>query len=317
MKNSRNIINSLIGIFISVACIFFTLKNFELSQFIEDVKNINFNLFIIASLTLIFSVVLRSLRWSLFFKEEERKQIRVFELFKNEMIGYFGNNVLPLRLGDILRVSNITKTTQLSSSYLLGTIVAERIIDILSLFIFFLFFLIFSWNDSALFLRFSELPVIDLDSIYIYLSIFVLLIIVGYFLIKNNKFINLKLFISAFSNIRGYKKIFKITFLSLLIWTIYLINIMLISYSMPGIDNFSIIDAMSLLVVVTLVIVIVPSAPGSIGTFHFAVVTVMTLFNREGSDVESFSIILHAYSYITYSIIGGYFFIKSNAGLDN
>ena len=42
---------------------------------------------------------------------------------------------------------------------------------------------------------------------------------------------------------------------------------------------------------------------------------------NKGDDLrhsaESFSIILHAYSYITYSIIGGYFFLRSNIKVNN
>ena len=68
----------------------------------------------------------------------------------------------------------------------------------------------------------------------------------------------------------------------------------------------------------TLSIVIVPSAPGTIGTFQAAVILVMTsnLFGYDIYQAMSFSIILHAYSYITYFIIGGYFFLKSNVKIN-
>ena len=64
---------------------------------------------------------------------------------------------------------------------------------------------------------------------------------------------------------------------------------------------------------------ILPSAPGAIGTFQASIIFVMTSrwFGYENSDAMSFSIILHAYSYITYSIIGGYFFLNSNIKADN
>jgi len=39
------------------------------------------------------------------------------------------------------------------------------------------------------------------------------------------------------------------------------------------------------------------------------------LLGYKESEASSFAIILHAYSYITYSIIGGYFFLKSNLKL--
>ena len=59
---------------------------------------------------------------------------------------------------------------------------------------------------------------------------------------------------------------------------------------------------------------IIPSAPGMIGTFQVSVKYVMMsrLFGFDAQQSISFAIILHAYSYITYSVIGGYYFFKSN-----
>ena len=93
-------------------------------------------------------------------------------------------------------------------------------------------------------------------------------------------------------------------------------NVTLISYSC-GYD-FSIFQSVVLLVSIT-VAMIIPSAPGMIGTFEVAVTSVMLsdLFNFDSQDATSFSIILHAYSYISYSIIGGYYFFKSNIKHDN
>ena len=82
--------------------------------------------------------------------------------------------------------------------------------------------------------------------------------------------------------------------------------------------DYSIMESLLLLTFMTF-IMIFPSAPGAIGTFQLSIIFVMTsdLFGYENSDAMSFSIILHAYSYITYSIIGGYFFLKSNVKINS
>ena len=118
------------------------------------VKNRKFKLsikyiidFILAIVSLIISVIVRSMRWSLFFKDEEIKNIRVVDLFENQMIGYFGNNIFPLKLGDLLRASIMAKKINMSKSYLLGSIALERIIDIISLLFFSAIVLIFQINN--------------------------------------------------------------------------------------------------------------------------------------------------------------------------
>jgi len=326
MKELKNInqqlfsFKSIIGFVISIICIFLCLRNFEPNKFLEDFSKIDYSLFILASLILIFSVFIRSIRWSLFFNEEETKKLGLVELFKNEMIGYFGNNILPLKLGDLLRVSIMSKKNNMSKSYLLGTVVVERIVDILSLFLLVAIVLFFFWENLAVQQIFGGVNYIDFSNLYIYMYIIPIVLIVFYFFIRNNKKIfNWHLFISAFSNINSLMKIVKITLLSLSIWFIYLFNIIIISYSM-GYD-FTIIQSLLLLTFMTLVMII-PSAPGAIGTFQYSIIFIMTsnLFGVEKfsqHEAMSFSIILHAYSYITYSIIGGYFFIKSSVKLDN
>ena len=90
----------------------------------------------------------------------------------------------------------------------------------------------------------------------------------------------------------------------------FLFNIKIISYACG--HNLSIEESLLLLTFTTL-FMIIPAAPGMVGTFHASVIIVMTkLLEFSNQEASSFSIILHAYSYITYSIIGGFYFFKSN-----
>ena len=309
---------NLLGIFISGLCIYWSFRNFDSDIFISQIKSINIYLFVFAALLLILTVFIRSFRWLLFFNSEESRKLKLFDLFKNQMIGYFGNNIFPLRLGDLLRVSKMSRATSMSPSYLLGTIVAERIIDILSLLLLLLLAFPFIWNHELIANTFSNLQYVDLNNFYFYIFILLFLSLIIYFLFKNNKFIDWSSFISAFANIRGCKKIVKIIILSSLIWIIYLLNIIIISNSMTGVSSFTISDSFLLLVFITFSIVVLPSVPGAIGTFQAAVIVIMTssLFNYDKPTALSFSIVLHSYSYITYSFIGGYFFLRSNVELN-
>ncbi len=309
---------NLLGLLISGLCIYWSFRNFDSDIFINQIKSINIYLFVFAALLLILTVFIRSFRWLLFFNSEESKKLKLFDLFKNQMIGYFGNNIFPLRLGDLLRVSKMSRATSMLPSYLLGTIVAERIIDILSLLLLLLLAFPFIWNHELIANTFLNFQYINLNNFYFYIFILLVLSLIIYFLFKNNKFIDWNSFISAFANIRGCKKIVKIIILSSLIWIIYLLNIIIISNSMTGISSFTILDSFLLLVFITFSIVVLPSVPGSIGTFQAAVIFIMTssLFNYDKSTALSFSIVLHSYSYITYSFIGGYFFLRSNVELN-
>ena len=57
------------------------------------------------------------------------------------MIGYFGNNIFPLRGGELLRTFYISEKNNLTKSEVFGSIVLERIFDLLGLFFVFLLLL--------------------------------------------------------------------------------------------------------------------------------------------------------------------------------
>ena len=84
-----------------------------------------------ATLLLWASVLLRAIRWKWLFKVRELPSIS--SLYKAELIGYFGNNILPLRLGELLRSYFIGEEYKLSKSYVFGTIIMERLMDLVAL----------------------------------------------------------------------------------------------------------------------------------------------------------------------------------------
>ena len=115
-----------------------------------------------------------------------------------------------------------------------------------------------------------------------------------------------------------YDKVPKVFFYSICIWFIYWLDIYIIGKAFHF--KLSLTDCLLLLVFITTVIS-VPSAPGTIGTFHLASKFIMTeVLGYNIDESNAFAIILHSYSYITYSLIGIYFFIFNQYrgnGIDN
>ena len=70
-----------------------------------------------------------------------------------------------------------------------------------------------------------------------------------------------------------------------------------------------------LLLVVSSLFMSIPSAPGMIGTFHAGVKYVMLVqfATYTVSEAVSFAIILHAYGYIAYTLLGAIYFARSQS----
>ena len=90
------------GIVISLVGIYWAFKDFNFIDFKRSIQQIDLVYFLFATIFLWGSVWLRGLRWKWLFKESSSPSVS--SLYRAELIGYFGNNVLPLRLGELLRV---------------------------------------------------------------------------------------------------------------------------------------------------------------------------------------------------------------------
>ena len=137
MNKKNRIINTLLnpraiaGIIISIGGIYWAFKDFHFHGFAKSIQKINYIYLLLATLFLWGSVWLRALRWRWLFKIDVLPT--TLSLYRAELMGYFGNNVLPLRLGELMRAYLIGREWNLSKSYVFGTIVLERILDAISL----------------------------------------------------------------------------------------------------------------------------------------------------------------------------------------
>ena len=130
LKNNRFLnYKTIISILISVLGIWLGFKDFKFKEFADAFMSINLWYFFAAMIVVNFTVYLRAWRWKYLVLPICR--VSIYELFKMEMVGYFGNNVFPLKMGEVLRAYTLGKNENISSVSAFGTIVNERLMDTL------------------------------------------------------------------------------------------------------------------------------------------------------------------------------------------
>ncbi len=77
------------------------------------------------------SVGARSLRWQLLYLPEWRLSVR--RLLPSLLVGYAGNNLLPLRAGELLRAQHISDSVSVPRMVTFGTFIIERLFDFMVL----------------------------------------------------------------------------------------------------------------------------------------------------------------------------------------
>jgi len=127
---------------VGVALIAFLATRFELdwSRTLENVRTMNPLLYLVAGLCYYLSFGFRGLRWRILSQSAgietapDRQLPTVVQYSQFIIIGWFVNSVAWLRLGDAYRAYTLSDETRSSFSWSLGTIFAERIMDMATIF---------------------------------------------------------------------------------------------------------------------------------------------------------------------------------------
>jgi uncharacterized protein (TIRG00374 family) len=90
----------------------------------------NYGLLTLALAIMLVTLYLRALRWAVLFYP--RKGMSVGHLLGTMNVGYAFNNILPLRVGELVRAYLIGEVEKVSAAHALSTIVVERTLDIIT-----------------------------------------------------------------------------------------------------------------------------------------------------------------------------------------
>ena len=287
---------SMIGILISMVCLLILYNNFDWILFVKQITNTNYYYLSISVFCLFVSLFIRAFRWRLLFSDK----VSLVYLYKSETLGFWGNSLFPLRMGELIKIHYAKVLTSKSYALILSTIIFERLVDLFFIFPFaIIFYFIF------------PMDIINEKVDFLFISIFILFcltILILMFLSKIKQKIYSKISIDLLSTIY-YNKIL-ILASTFFIWFLIFLDVYFVQLSMKL--NFNVFDNISIMLLATIIYVF-PSSPGSIGTFHIAIQEFMVRFLNYPMDVSiAFAFILHAHSYLFFILLGTWYFLADS-----
>lgn len=309
-----------LGLIISLAGLLYAFGKVDFHTLWNKIQEVNFWYISLVILLIVFSIAVRAKRWQMLITPLEK--ISFHPLFGATMIGYFGNGVLPFRLGEILRAYSLNKKTGLETSSVFGTIILERILDLLGLIVLTLFIALFypfkAWGGNIL-------PLIIVTGLGAFGFIFILEKKSAWFFNYVSKkkaagnyrikkiLILLEKLINGLTSIRRSRQLLEITGYTLFLWVIYFA---MVYFTVQAVKIDLDWTAAGVVLISTTLAISVPAAPGFIGTYHAAAIYVLTsLFNIQLGDAQAFAIILHAVGFLPLLIIGFVYFLFSGIHL--
>ena len=123
-----------IGIGVSIILLAYFLFTVEIGRMLDALAGANYWYIFPAVAMYFISVYFRSMRWSVMLRH--LKPVSTRRLFPVVVVGYMANNILPMRLGEIVRSYYLSEREGVSATSALVTVFVERIFDALALLFF-------------------------------------------------------------------------------------------------------------------------------------------------------------------------------------
>jgi glycosyltransferase 2 family protein len=274
----------------------------------------------------VFGSYIRALRWK-YLLNPLKENISVKNLFSTVMIGYMMNALIP-RAGEVSRPVLLAKKENISKASAFGTIVVERVFDMLSMFIVFGFCLMYYRQRIS-----DTFGAYNIEMISLYFSVaillFVIVVIIMLFNLKTtetivekitSKLLPLKyqekihkIFISlinGFLFIKHPKYYFKIFLLTVALWVSYAFSTYVMFFAFD--INLRFIDANLILVMMSFAQTL-PLPGNSAGTFHlFTKMALVNIFGITAETAIGYATVSHLLGFIVLLIVGFYYSVKEN-----
>lgn len=255
-----------------------------------SLKHANYWLFLPVLLMMLLSHFIRSLRWKILM-EPLGYNPSTFTVFNAVMIGYMANLAFP-RLGEVLKCTLLARYEKVAPDKLIGTIVAERAIDLVCLigaFVITILLQIDTVGAYALSLlekmfmgedhQFSWVKmIVIIGSIVVFLWLFYMLLkkFSHFPLIEKIKNV-VKGIWSGLNSIRYIKNKGLFIVYSAMIWALYLMSSRIGFYAMSEVSHLGMREAFSILSFGSLGMI---ATQGGLGAYQYIVQEILVLYGQ-------------------------------------
>lgn len=297
---------------VGIAALFLwlALRGLEKDVVLNSLKNANYFWVFAAFIFGLGAYWFRAIRWNLLLEPMNYKISNSNALWSLSF-GYLMNLTIP-RSGEVARATALYGVEKVPVEKSFGTIILERIVDLICMMLFLALALIFKFKAISSFYTFAisqkstETKQTSYTLYFILIAIAFLFSLLFFIFKSRIQAHSVYKKIANFGNgiLTGLKSIFhlkqkfKFIILSLAIWICYFFATYLVCFALPETSNFTIADGFFIIVVGTLGMMV--PASGGIGAFNFAMkIGFMALFLSMGKNPEEGAEIGLTYSFIS------------------
>jgi hypothetical protein len=318
--NLKNILKYLISLAIAGGLLWFTFQQSHLdgADLWQKISAADYRWVLLSAVLTFVAHWSRAERWRILLEPVVPQRPTSLEATVSVLTGYLANLALP-RAGEVARCGTLYRLSGVPVNVSFGTVVAERLFDLLMLVILLGITFVLEFDRlSQFFMEFlgGKLPKGSSGSGILILVVAVVLglALLGWFLFnryrealgrhplyqKIHGFA--KGLLDGLLSVRKLRRPGAFIFHTLLIWTLYYLMSYTLFFALPATENLGALAGLTILVVGTLGMA--APTPGGIGSFHLLVGQVALLYGLTSQDGQILATFIHGVSTIMIIILG-------------
>ncbi len=277
----------------------YVYRNFDMSEIRNTLQSgVNYWWILLSMIAGLASHFSRTIRWQMLIEPIEKKT-RIANTFFAVMVGYFANLLIP-RMGEISRCGVLSKYEKISVTRLIGTVVVERLIDVIMLVISLLLVLSLQFNIVKNFLsKNTDITSITkiFTSVWTYAFIASLILLFRIFkkrFARTSPYMKLKGLWSKFSEgflaIKSIKNKWLFLLHTLFIWVMYFFMIYLCFFGFKFTLHLSPLAGLATFVLGSLGMV--APVQGGMGPWHFMVIATLQMYGISQNEGAAFALVV-------------------------
>lgn len=306
-KNLITLLKVLTSVGLAALLLFLVFRNIEWATFWERAKSVNYSWVLLSIALSMVAYLARAYRWNILL-EPLGYDLKTSRTTLAVLIGYLANLALP-RLGEITRCAVLKRNDNVTMPLALGSVVTERIIDVVTLFVLILLSLTLESNRLITFLEtaYKDLNIPEYVITLIIAAAIVGIIVLILFVKRQDrlkgKFADLiKGFVAGFLSLKDIKRPGGFVISTIILWGVYFLMSYIIIFSLPETSHLDL--SAGLMLLVTGGIALSLPVQSGFGTYHGMIAGMLLLYSIDETTGIFLATLLHTSQILAVALFG-------------
>ncbi len=316
----------LVGVAISALLLYISLRGLHFAEVLAHVRTARLGPMLLAVVLATVPFAVRIFRWQILLKGDDGRRLQAGPLWHAIAMGFMANNVLPLRMGEVVRTFAASQLTGTRFTSVLASIAVERLFDALTVVTLLAIGLLTVSLPASAVAGFGIGRIVTVAGIAAVLGLVAGGLVVA-FPVAAEKVVravipSAKLAEKIVGLIEGIRhglsvlsspaRIAGAAFWSLGVWGLSALSFY-VMFAAFGIQ----VDFSGALLMQGLIMfgIALPSTPGYVGAFELPIIAVLSLYDVDKSLAAAYALTYHVATFLPITLLGAWSVARTNLGL--